>query len=201
MIVKVCGMTTQANLDELLELRPAWFGMIHYPLSKRHVVTSLQSEGAKRIGVFVNEEFDQITKIAARERLDGVQLHGEEAPGLAAKLRAQGLLVIKAFSVKRKEDLLLWKPYQDSIDYLLFDTKGPERGGNGVAFDWDLLHHYQGDIPFLLAGGIGPDSLVALAKLDHPKWVGIDINSRFEVKPGIKDITLIKNFLHELRSR
>jgi phosphoribosylanthranilate isomerase len=109
--------------------------------------------------------------------------------------------IIKVFSVGNDFDFSILKPYEAVVDYFLFDTKGENRGGNGVAFNWDILKKYNSEVPFLLSGGINSDSVEAIKNFQHPKMVGIDINSRFESEPALKDIQKIKTFIHELRSK
>ncbi len=109
--------------------------------------------------------------------------------------------IIKVFSVGNDFDFSRLKPYEAVVDYFLFDTKGESRGGNGVVFDWDILKKYNSNVPFLLSGGISEDSVEAIKAFQHPKMIGIDINSRFEIEPAFKDIKKIKTFIHELRSK
>ena len=196
MILKVCGMKYSDNLQELQDLAPDWMGFIFYDRSPRNVVDlpDLSEIKAKRIGVFVNPEEDFLREKVDLFSLDGVQLHGEEPPEFCQALRASGLLVLKSFSVDDDFDFGRTAPYHGNCDYFIFDTKGSQRGGTGQSFDWTLLKRYKGTTPFLLSGGIGPDSVDAIQQFSHPQWKGLDINSRFEVKPGFKNIELIQKF-------
>lgn len=200
MIIKVCGMTDQQNLNELLGLQPDWFGMIFYPHSKRFMEnTSPKSDqNVKRIGVFVNATENKILTTAKDYNLDGIQLHGEEDPLLCARLKQEDFMVIKAFSIDDDFDFTQTKKYQNHVDYFLFDTKGKMPGGNGISFNWELMDKYKGSTPFLLAGGIGSENIEQLKSFHHPQFVGVDINSRFEITPGLKNIEKIKSFKNEL---
>jgi len=202
MIIKVCGMTDQQNLNDLLQVQPDWFGMIFYPDSKRYMLNPSpeSAASARRIGVFVNASKETILSTAEHFELYGVQLHGSEEPAFCSELQKEQLLVIKAFSVDHDFDFGVTDAYAAHVDYFLFDTKGLMPGGNGVPFNWQLLDKYEGTIPFLLAGGIGPEHVELLKDLKHRKFTGIDINSRFETSPGKKNIKKIKVFIDELRS-
>ncbi len=106
--------------------------------------------------------------------------------------------IIKAISVSRREDIERWRPYRGHVDMLLFDTKCKSVGGSGEHFDWSVLDSYDGDIPFLLSGGIGPEDAERVKHFRHSQFAGIDLNSRFETSPGVKDINLLKEFLKKL---
>jgi phosphoribosylanthranilate isomerase len=197
-----------------------WMGFIFYPKSSRYVSERPEylPTKCKRVGVFVNEEVENIKKIADDYALDFIQLHGHETPEQISHLsKATGrrdsgnlltshLSIIKAFNIATKEDLEKTAPYAGLADYFLFDTKGPSAGGNGEKFDWSILDAYNGDTPFLLSGGIGPDDAERILRstsgrsqgenYHHPKCIGIDLNSRFEIEPGIKDIIKLKMFLN-----
>ena len=144
-------------------------------------------------------------------RLDFVQLHGHESPDYIRALRVvDGFPVdvhlIKAISVSGRDDIATYKDYEGLVDYFLFDTKCPSVGGSGLQFDWSVLSAYDGNTPFLLSGGIGPDDaerLHALRLLDGfpmEKCAGIDLNSRFEVAPALKDVDVLQKFLKEFNS-
>lgn len=207
LIIKVCGMREPSNIAKLQELKVDWMGMIFFEKSARNVVKPIFiKKEIPRVGVFVNEEIDFILKKITDYELDLVQLHGDESVEFCKKIK-DGLIVpfpkkiIKVFSVGNDFDFSILKPYETVVDYFLFDTKGENRGGNGVAFNWDILKKYNSEIPFLLSGGINSDSAEAIKSFQHPKMVGIDINSRFESEPALKDIKKIKTFIHELRSK
>lgn len=197
MIVKVCGLTERSDLALLGELPVDWGGLIFVRSSPRYAGRKPFDlpRGLRRIGVFRDEPTQSILRTAARWHLDAVQLHGRESPTAAAEIRASGLSVIKAIGVGDDveasfAEALTFGP--GHVDYLLFDTPG---GGTGRAFDWAELDRYAGEVPFLLAGGIGPDSRAAIAEVRHPRWVGIDLNSRFEDAPGRKNLAALRSFL------
>lgn len=154
-------------------------------------------KGVKKVGVFVNATEDYIFKQQEDYGLDMVQLHGEESPEFVERIKVR-LPVIKAFKIKNKEDIALTHAYENAADYFLFDTEGKLYGGNGTLFNWELLQHYKGGVPFFLSGGIGPEEIKAISEFEHPAWMALDINSRFETAPGIKDITVLKQFLWDL---
>ena len=200
--VKVCGMREAENIRQVEALGIDMMGFIFYPKSSRYVSErpAYLPQKCKRVGVFVDEDIENIKKIADDYALDFVQLHGHESPDFICmlKFKVSGFRfqVIKAFNIATKEDLNATTPYAGLVDYFLFDTKGPSVGGNGEKFDWSVLEAYHGDTPFLLSGGIGPDDTERILNYHHPKCIGFDLNSRFEIEPGIKDITKLKTFLN-----
>ncbi|MFT3740607.1 MAG: phosphoribosylanthranilate isomerase [Breznakibacter sp.] len=135
-----------------------------------------------------------------RCRLDAVQLHGSEPPGECWLHRNLGLTVIKAFCIDEKFDFKTLEPYKDAVDYYLFDTKTPQHGGSGKKFNWDILHGYDNSKPIFLSGGIGPDDAAGIKKLGGLNIHAVDINSRFETAPAVKDIGLLKTFFQNIRS-
>ncbi len=201
MIRKVCGMREAGNIREVEALGIDWMGFIFWAHSARNV--SLKPDylpsRCKRVGVFVNAPMAFIREKVREFGLDILQLHGSEDEDFIRQLRAElpSLTLVKALNVAREEDLEQSKRYEGLCDYLLFDTKAEKVGGNGKAFDWNILHSYKGDTPFLLSGGIGPDDKERLRAFHHPQMAGIDLNSRFEIRPAVKDIHLLKSFLHE----
>ena len=198
--VKVCGMREAENIRKVEALGIDMMGFIFYPKSSRYVSArpAYLPQKCKRVGVFVDEDIENIKKIADDYALDFIQLHGHESPEQISHLSllTSHLSIIKAFNIATKEDLDATTPYAGLVDYFLFDTKGPSVGGNGEKFDWSVLEAYNGDTPFLLSGGIGPDDAERILDYHHPKCIGIDLNSRFEIEPGIKDITKLKTFLN-----
>lgn len=230
MKLKICGLKHPDNVHQLLTLEPDYLGFIFYKKSPRYVgefadldwVKNLPGS-AQKVGVFVNEEVEVMQSIAAALGLNVVQLHGEEPPVVCEAMKKTGLEVWKAFGVNEDFDFEKTAAYADVCEKFLFDTKGKNRGGNGVAFDWGLLEKYEGETPFVLSGGIGPLPLTpkgepnlgssqlnsrflwssdGLQSLGSPLGVrglaALDINSRFETKPGLKDFELVKKFKHEL---
>jgi phosphoribosylanthranilate isomerase len=157
----------------------------------------------KRVGVFVDEDPEEVKRLADNYSLDYIQLHGHETPEVISYLRTSASphpRMIKAFNIATEEDLSQTLPYEGLADLFLFDTKGQSVGGNGEKFNWDVLDAYQGSTPFLLSGGIGPDDAAQVNAFRHPKCIGIDLNSRFELSPGLKDIAKLKEFICNLNT-
>ena len=199
MIVKVCGMRDAANIRQLEALGIDWMGMIFWSKSKRYVSTPpvYLPQHVRKVGVFVDASLDAIRQHVEDYQLDIVQLHGQESPEMLKVLKP--LTLIKALNIATPEDLQKTEPYEGLADYFLFDTKGKSVGGNGEKFDWSVLASYQGETPFLLSGGIRPEDTQDVKTFHHPKCIGIDLNSRFETEPGLKDITKLKQFLEAIR--
>jgi phosphoribosylanthranilate isomerase len=203
--IKVCGMREPGNIRELVSCKPDLMGFIFYPGSKRYVrnpdpaVFRAISPGILKVGVYVNESAGKIKQMVAALGLDLVQLHGDETPDICGDLAESGIPVIKAFRVSDQVDNALLRSYADSCEYFLFDTSGPGFGGTGEKFDWLVLGKYELSKPYFLSGGIGPDDLPAILDLDQQVMAGIDINSRFEKEPGLKDISKISEFIQSIR--
>ena len=201
MIVKVCGMSDAVNIRLAEQLNIDWMGFIFYPPSPRYVERrpDYLPQRQRRVGVFVNADEAFILSRISLFGLQLLQLHGHETPRQCRSLReATGLSVIKAFSVKSAADVAETRHYEGAADYFLFDTPTPGVGGSGRSFDHSLLDHYTGTTPFLLSGGLGPNSADNILSLHHPQMVGIDLNSRFETAPGIKSIHRLQQFLQSL---
>lgn len=193
-------MKYEDNIGDLQRLEPDWMGFIFYERSPRYIAEppDLSDVTAKKIGVFVDADDTFIIKKIKTFQLDGLQFHGRETPEICENYRKRNLIIIKSFSIDRGFDFSETVIYEGSCDYFLFDTKGISPGGTGKMFDWNILSKYHGETPFLLSGGIHPESVEALKEFSHPKWAGIDINSQFEVDPGFKNISLIQNFKYAL---
>jgi len=160
------------------------------------------------VGVFVNDMPQNIVTAVYNYHLSYVQLHGDESTVMIDNLRrtlvpdiVPQIKIIKAISVSSAEDLKRCEQYEGHIDLFLFDTKCKGYGGSGQKYDWSVLEAYTGPTPFLLSGGIGPDDAARLRDFHHPQCVGIDLNSKFETAPGMKDINLLQNFLHQLNKQ
>ena len=180
-------------------------GFIFWPKSSRYVsqCPDYLPKRVKRVGVFVDEDPEQVKRLADDYGLDYIQLHGHETPEVISYLRTPALphpRIIKAFNISTAEDLIQTQPYEGLVDYFLFDAKGKSVGGNGEKFNWDVLDAYQGNTPFLLSGGIGPDDAERVNAFYHPKCIGIDLNSRFELAPGLKDVAKLKEFMCNLNT-
>ena len=198
MIIKVCGMRDAENIREaealgIIDL----MGFIFWPKSNRFISErpAYMPNKVKRVGVFVNEDIDTVKLLADEYELDYIQLHGKESSEYVAQMNRP---VIKAISVNNRDDIGTYKAYEDVVDYFLFDTKCPSVGGSGQQFNWSILSAYDGKKPFLLSGGIGPDDAEKIKNFRHPMCIGIDLNSRFEKTPGLKDINKLKHFLEQL---
>lgn len=199
--LKVCGMCDTQNIARLVKLQPAFIGFIFHELSPRfclHVPDVRIPKKIKRIGVFVNKSANYILQKKEDFGLDMAQLHGRESPEFCKEIEQNGLPVIKAFNIKTDFDFAKLKAYEDACTLFLFDAAGKNAGGNGIVFNWDLLQNYRGDKPFLLSGGITPELTEKIKNFSHPALYGIDINSGFETKPGLKNIEKIKAFKNEL---
>ena len=197
-------MREAENIREVEALGIDLMGFIFWPKSGRYFSErpAYLPTNCKRVGVFVDEDIETVKRIAEDYALDYIQLHGHESPEYCAQLK--GLKLIKAFNIATTEDFKQTEPYTGIVDYFLFDTKGKSVGGNGEKFDWSVLSAYDGNTPFLLSGGIGPDDAEVLTShfspLTSKKCVGIDLNSRFEIAPGLKDINKLKDFLNALNN-
>lgn len=198
-LIKVCGMTDGDNIREVEALGIDMIGLIFFPRSPRYVSAkpSYLPSQAKRVGVFVNASSDEILSKVDEFCLDYVQLHGDETPLFCESLGLGKERIIKAFHISSSSDLVACEKYSGYSGLFLFDTKSPLVGGSGQQFDWNILASYSLKVPFLLSGGIGPDSTTELSLLEHPMFAGYDLNSRFEVGPGLKNVKLIEKFLKE----
>ena len=199
LIIKVCGMREEQNISDLEKLDIDWMGMIFWSGSKRYVSRppSRLPQRVKKVGVFVDASLDDIRQHVSDYQLDIIQLHGHETPAFLEALKP--LTLIKAFNIADASDLQKTKAYEGIADYFLFDTKGKIVGGNGEKFDWTVLTAYEGSTPFLLSGGIGPNDVQKVKQFHHHKCIGIDLNSRFESAPGLKDIVQLQTFIKQIR--
>lgn len=208
MKLKVCGMRYLTNVKDLeSQVRPDWMGLIFYAPSPRFAGEKGDSEiskiSLKKVGVFVNEPTDSIIRKIEDFGLSGVQLHGEETVGQVQEIKEKsGLEVFKVFKVK---DEMLWsdlESYLPWVDYFLFDTYTKDHGGSGKTFDWGVLRDYPFEKPFLLSGGVDIDQVQAISELKKklPQFAGLDINSKFEIEPGLKDIAKVREFKEELKN-
>lgn len=200
MIIKVCGLTEGGNIRGVAALPIEMTGFIFYPRSPRFVrsIPSYLPDIQERVGVFVDASEREILERAGEFGLTFLQLHGSESPELCKSLRSRGYGVIKAFGIRGAEDFARAADYRGCCDLLLFDAKCDCFGGSGRGFDHDLLGAYEGDTPFLLSGGIRPEHASELLKIEHPRLAGFDLNSGFETAPGVKDPSLIADFLCRL---
>ena len=217
MKVKVCGLTVPENITEIVAAGADYLGFIFHSSSPRDVSKNetLSAwlneqeealEDVARIGVFVNAELDYILNIVHDYKLTHVQLHGNESPGYCQELQLlwsvstlRKASITKAFNIVPGFDFNQTNPYLSSCSWFVFDTGGHSAaGGTGEQWDWELLDQYNGMTPFLLSGGIGPKDALKVRRIKHPQLLGVDLNSRFETEPGIKDASLVKQFIVDL---
>ena len=208
MKVKICGMREAANILAVVDFNPDFLGFIFYKQSPRHAGDTLDTEvlrglpdSVRKVGVFVDAPLPELLATTSHYSLDYVQLHGHETPAYCRAVREQGLQIIKAFSVAEAADFDNLADYMASCELFLFDTKGAHRGGNGRAFDWELLRNYHGPTPFLLSGGLGPDTMDDLLRFHHPYLAGYDFNSLLETAPGLKDVEATGKVLTRLHKQ
>ena len=198
--LKVCGMNK--NTTEIAALKPDYLGFIFWEPSKRFFDGSMPSNlhSVKKVGVFVDATLLEIVEKVKTYDLLMVQLHGKESPSFCDELKKAipQLKIIKVFSIQDNFDFSQLKPFEDFCDYYLFDTKGKLPGGNGYAFNWEVLKKYPSTKPYFLSGGIGledVDSIREFIKRPESQYCEvIDVNSRFELEPGLKDVEKLKEF-------
>lgn len=207
MKIKVCGLTDPGNVLAVAETKPDYMGFIFYRGSVRFIgeepdpwLFNCVPQGAKKVGVFVDEKINKILASSVTAGLEIIQLHGNENDKTCSELKSSGLVVIKSFSIGRDFRFESLTKYLPVCDYFLFDTKSEIYGGSGKKFNWSKLEEYTFDKPFFLSGGIGPDDSGEIEKISNHALYAIDINSRFETVPGIKDGSLVKRFINELKS-
>lgn len=198
-------MRDSLNIKEISDTGPDYLGFIFYSRSKRYIgkdpdpnLFRQVRKGILKVGVFVDEEEHTVLEIAGRYALDLVQLHGSEPPHYCQRVRSHRIRVIKAFGMEDDFDFNRLEPYMDSCDYFLFDTKSVHHGGTGMKFNWNLIANYQLQVPFFLSGGLGPEDIPAINTFRHPALHAVDINSRFETEPGIKNTEQIREFIKDL---
>ena len=206
------------NIRDISALGVGMIGLIFYPPSPRYVQQFSSGAGIipdyapdmgktpLRVGVFVDDMPQNIVTRVYNYKLDYIQLHGNEPRETLENLRATidpdikpNIKIIKAISVSSAEDIKKYKEYVGAADLFLFDTKCKTVGGSGEQFDWQVLQAYDGDVPFLLSGGIGPDDAERVKNFHHPKCIGIDLNSKFEIEPALKDVEKLKQFLVKVK--
>lgn len=241
MKLKVCGMKYEDNMTQVTTLQPDYLGFIFYDKSARHFNTNIPKLQAsiKKVGVFVDENLENVIEQINTHQLQAVQLHGKESPEYCLKLkryyeeyqseynRRQStkttasketdchdlekksrndvkIEIIKVFSIKDEFNFEILKPYETVCDYFLFDTKGKLPGGNGYTFDWNVLNNYPSTKPFFLSGGIGLDQIEDIKKFQQSKaskyCYALDVNSKFEIEPGLKNVEKLKEFKKKLSS-
>ncbi len=206
-------MKYQENMQAVAELQPDYLGFIFYEKSPRNFdgdIPKLPDE-IKKTGVFVDASIDFVIEKVKKHNFKVIQLHGNESSQYCRDLQSElecfsetesteSIEIWKVFSIKDQFDFEILEPYEGIVDYFLFDTKGKEKGGNGYTFDWSVLNNYPSETPFILSGGIGLDEIEKvkeILKTDLPIYA-IDVNSKFETAPGLKNIEELKIFKEEL---
>ncbi len=198
-------MQDPENIRRVAELHPNLMGFIFYNGSPRFVgnnfmMPELASE-IDKVGVFVNESIENVIEIAVLHELNFVQLHGDESSGFCEEL-SQHIAIIKAFGVDEDFDFNITNKYELFCTYFLFDTKTADHGGSGRIFDWSLLEKYKGSVPYFISGGLGIEEIEGLNKhFTDPRLYALDVNSRFETGPGMKDIEKIKQLTAKTQRR
>ena len=228
--IKICGMKYQDNILEIASLQPDYLGFIFHKKSVRFFDRTIPQlpENIKKVGVFVNDSVDDILKKVEKHSLDLVQLHGGESVAFCGELKRnfkkvndeaisvkgdpllnstrndRQIGIIKVFSVKDQFEFEQLKPYEAVCDYFLFDTKGQLPGGNGYTFNWEVLKNYPSTKPYFLSGGIGMEEIGNISdfllRQESQYCHAIDVNSKFEIEAGLKDITLLKEFKNKIKS-
>ena len=210
--VKVCGMREPQNIEEAAALGPDFMGFIFHEQSPRFVGLKLNTaqlrhfdSRIKKVGVFVDHELEYIVDKKDAYFLDAVQLHGGETPEFCRQLqqRVPGLMIIKAFGVDPSFDFAQTDAYEPYAALFLFDAKTERHGGAGEPFDWSLLRGYRGRTEFLVGGGVGPEHIGTLRRLagEYKPFIGVDLNSRVEVRPGLKSISRLKSAIAAAREK
>lgn len=229
MLIKVCGMRDADNIKAVAALGIDMMGFIFYPKSSRYVSMISSKAGiipdyseerlrgqakenatnkssVKKVGVFVDDMPQNIITRIYNYNLDYVQLHGEESPVMIDNLKrtlvpdiCSDIKIIKAISIASPGDVEKCRQYVGNVDMFLFDTRCPTAGGSGRKFDWSILDAYDCEVPFLLSGGIGPDDFDSIIQINHPQLAGIDLNSKFEIAPALKDVDKLRNFINKIR--
>jgi phosphoribosylanthranilate isomerase len=201
MQLKVCGIINTETIRALIPMKISRMGFIFYHRSPRYVYGKLIEQGLneipkhiKKTGVFVNAEITEIEQIIEAFHLDSIQLHGDESPEFCDYFKNK-TEVIKTISVKDESSFETANLYKDICDLFLFDTHSDKFGGTGKVFDWQWIHAYTLNKPFYLSGGISLENFKEIKKIKHKQLTGIDINSRFETAPGIKDIEKIRQLV------
>jgi len=204
-------MKYQDNMIEVAKLHPNYLGFIFHKNSSRYFDGTIPElpKTIKKVGVFVNASIEEISEKSKKHQLDAIQLHGHESPEFCdtlfhAKLGSEShpIEIIKVFSIKDDFNFEHLKAYESVCDYFLFDTKGKLPGGNGYTFNWNVLKNYASTKPFFLSGGIGPEEtelvLSFLKKPESKYCYAVDVNSKFEIEPGLKNVYKLNKFKNEL---
>lgn len=205
--IKICGMKYPENVAEIALLQPDYFGFIFYEKSPRYFENSISilDKSIQKVGVFVNATYTEIEEKVKYHQLDLVQLHGEETPELCQEVENNLAKVIKAFPIDSKFNFSILNQYDNYCSYFLFDTKGKQYGGNGATFDWNILANYSLDKPYFLSGGIGLENAADVTNFLKNECakncIAIDINSKFEIQPGMKNRDTLTTFIQNIKQK
>ena len=202
MKLKICGMKYKDNIEAVAKLQPDYLGFIFYDKSARYFESTIPEtpKSIKKVGVFVDETLEIVNETIKTFNLQAVQLHGNESPEYCEEICH--VEVIKVFSIKDEFNFDVLQPYEKACDYFLFDTKGKLPGGNGYTFNWNVLKNYPSTKPYFLSGGIGIDAIEKIKefkKSSASKYCyALDVNSKFEIEPGLKNIDELETFKNKL---
>ena len=206
MKIKVCGMKYKANIEALSGLELDYMGFIFYPKSKRYVgldwsLSTLKNlpSHLEKVGVFVNEPISELIATTNKFGIKTIQLHGDESPAYAQELNTLGYSIIKAFAVDKGFNFNITQSYETCCKFFLFDTKSDSYGGTGQTFDWSILNDYNFSTPFFLSGGISLENIQAIKKLTLEQLYAVDLNSKFEIEPGLKNVESVKAFILQIQ--
>lgn len=205
--IKICGMKFPENISEIAALQPDYLGFIFYEKSPRFFENNIPvfDKSIKKVGVFVNASYEEIQEKINRYDLDLVQLHGEESAEFCALIETNLIKVIKAFNINKNFNFNTLNNYINYCSYFLFDTKGNNYGGNGLAFDWTILKNYHLQKPYILSGGIGLGNAMEIELFLKKKYakncLAIDLNSKFEIEPGLKSRETLKEFIQNIKQQ
>ena len=206
MKIKVCGLKEPENIKAVEGLSPDYMGFIFYNKTPRFVnelhLETLNSipSSIQKTAVFVNETAENINSIIDTYNFDAIQLHGSEQADFCNSFRSK-VKVLKAFGINENFNFDDLKDYVNKVDYFLFDTKTVIHGGSGKTFDWSVLKNYKLDIPFFLSGGLSLDNIHEVKQIKHPQFYGVDLNSKFEIEPGIKDIKKLEQAFNIIKNK
>lgn len=200
--IKVCGMREAENIIDLLRLPVDYVGFIFYEKSLRYVadpvIAPFENTNAKKVGVFVNATEADIRDKIDRHQLSVVQLHGQETWEICNEIKKMGVEVWKAFGIGGQFDFSALADYEKTVDCFIFDTKTTLHGGSGQTFDWNILKQYEGSTPYFISGGLSAENILSALDLGDSRLIGLDLNSKFEDSPGLKNIELIRQALNKI---
>lgn len=189
--IKVCGMRDAENIQPLLTLPIDYIGFIFYSKSARFVVDKPTVDfpsSLKKVGVFVNASKEVIQEKIQDFDLQVVQLHGNESPEFCQEIKDLGMEIFKAFGIGENFDWETIAGYVGKVDYFLFDTQSTQYGGTGQTFNWEILKNYPYQTPYWLSGGISLENIKEASNFEDNRLYGLDLNSKFETKPALKNI-------------